>query len=101
MCCHSSGSAPSATLKKLASKRRSKVSRNSATEMTGSEKSSSTWGTSDIQVNTGIFMSVMPGARMLSTVVNRWTDPTSEATPVSGKPKGEKTRQGQGEKGKG
>ena len=64
-CSHRSGSAPCSTLKKLASNSRSNVSRNSATEMTGMANTSSTWTTRLIQVNTGIFMSVMPGARRL------------------------------------
>jgi hypothetical protein len=74
-------------LKKLASKRRSKVSRNSATEMTGMAKTSSTWVTKLIQVNTGIFMRVMPGARMFSTVTTRLIPPTSEAMPVICRPR--------------
>jgi hypothetical protein len=41
-CCHSSGSPPLAPLKKVAPKRRSKVSRNSATEMTGMAKATGT-----------------------------------------------------------
>ena len=38
--------------------------------------------TRPIQVNTGIFISVMPGARMLSTVTIRLIAPVSEAMPV-------------------
>ncbi len=39
-----------------------------------------------IQVNTGIFMSVMPGARMFKMVAIRLTAPTSEAMPVICRP---------------
>ena len=53
-CCHSSGSAPAATLKKLAPKCRSNMSRNSATVMTGMANSSRNCVTSVIQVNTGM-----------------------------------------------
>ena len=38
-------------------------------------------------VNTGIFMSVMPGARMLSTVTTRLMAPASEAMPVIWRPR--------------
>ena len=44
--------------------------------------SSRNWTTRVIQVKTGIFMSVMPGARMLSTVTIRLIAPASEAMPV-------------------
>ena len=42
--------------------------------------------TSDIQVNTGIFISVMPGARMLRHVAMRFTAPTRVAMPVICRP---------------
>ena len=62
------------------------MSRNSATEMTGRANTSRNWVTKLIQVKTGIFMSVMPGARMLSTVTIRLMAPTSEAMPVICRP---------------
>ena len=39
-----------------------------------------------IQVNTGIFISVMPGARMLSTVTVRLTADTVEPMPMMSRP---------------
>ena len=47
---------------------------------------SSSWVTNAIHVNTGIFISVMPGARRLSTVTIRLMAPTSEAMPVICRP---------------
>ena len=44
------------------------------------------WVTKPIQVNTGICISVMPGARRLSTVTIRLMAPTSEAMPVICRP---------------
>src|SRR5680860_1200207 len=70
-CCHSNGSAPWETLKKFAPNNRAKVSRNSATVMTGRENNKRNWVTSAIQVNTGMRNSDMPGARMLSAVTMR------------------------------
>ena len=86
-CCHSSGSAPAATLKKLASNSRSKLSRNSATVITGMANSSRNCTTSSIQVSTGMRNRVMPGARMLSTVVMRLMALTSEAMPAICRPR--------------
>ena len=86
-CCHSSGSAPAATLKKLAPKSRPKVSRNSATVITGMANSSRNCTTSSIQVSTGMRQRVIPGVRMLSTVVIRLMALTSEAIPVICRPK--------------
>jgi hypothetical protein len=57
-----------------------------ATEMTGMANTSSIWVTNAIQVKTGIFISDMPGARMLSTVTIRLMAPTSEAMPVIYRP---------------
>ena len=85
-CSHNNGSAPAATLKKLAPKSRSNVRRNNATEMTGIANSNRNWVTSDIHVNTGIFISDMPGARMLITVTMRLIAPTREAMPVIWRP---------------
>ena len=49
-------------------------------------------------MNTGIFMSVMPGARMLSTVTIRLTAPVSEAMPVMSRPRAQKSMPWVGEK---
>ena len=65
-CCHSSGSAPAATEKNVASNSRWNMSRNSATVITGMANSSRNWMTRTIQVNTGIRISDMPLVRMLS-----------------------------------
>jgi hypothetical protein len=54
--------------------------------MTGMANTSSTCTTKLIHVNTGIFMSVMPGARMLSTVTTRLMPPTRDAMPVICRP---------------
>ena len=86
-CCHRSGSAPASTWKKLAPKRRSNVSRKSATVMTGIAKSSRNCVTSNIHVSTGMRMRLMPLVRMLSTVVIRLMAPTSDAMPVICKPR--------------
>ena len=59
--------------------------------MTGSEKSSRNWVTRVIQVKIGIFMRVMPGARMLITVVIRFTQPVIDATPVMIRPSTQKS----------
>ena len=48
---------------------------------------SSSWVTRPIHVKTGIFIIVMPGARMLSTVTTRLMAPTSEAMPVIWRPR--------------
>jgi hypothetical protein len=82
----SSGSAPASTLKKFASYSRSKVSRNSATVMTGMAKAMRNWVTNPIQVKIGILNNVMPGARRLSTVTMRLMAPRVEATPVIRRP---------------
>ena len=60
--------------------------------------SSMNWVTSDIQVKTGIFMRVMPGARMLRTVVMRLTAPTSDEMPVMIRPMFQKSMPWLGEK---
>jgi len=44
-----------------------------------------------IQVKTGIFMSVMPGARMLRQVTMRLMAPVSEAMPVICRPSSQKS----------
>ncbi len=98
-CCHSSGSAPSATEKKVASKFRWNSSRNSATVMTGMANSSRNCMTSAIHVKIGMRMSVMPGARMLRTVTIRLTAPTCEATPVISRPSVQKSTPLVGENG--
>ena len=60
--------------------------------------SSRNWVTRVIQVKTGIFMSVMPGARMLSTVTIRLTAPASEAMPAMMRPRFQKSMPWLGEK---
>ena len=54
--------------------------------MTGIANSSRNDVTSDIQMNTGIRMKVMPGARMLMIVTMKLTAPASDATPRICKP---------------
>ena len=80
-CCHNSGSAPASGLKNWAPKRRSKISRNNATVITGNANSSRNWVISSIQVRTGIRIRVMPGARRLRQVTIRFIADTSEAMP--------------------
>ncbi len=60
--------------------------------------SSRNWVTRVIQVKIGIFMSVMPGARMLSTVTIRFTAPASEAMPAMMRPRFQKSMPWLGEK---
>ncbi|CAB4656723.1 unannotated protein [freshwater metagenome] len=97
-CSHNSGLAPFATLKKFASNSRSSMSRTWADVSTGIAKSSKNCDTSAIQVKIGIRMSVMPGARILSTVTMRFTAPVSEAIPVMIKPRFQKSTPWVGEK---
>ncbi len=47
----------------------------------GKAKITSTMAHSTLQQNIGIFMSVMPGARMLSTVVIKLMAPPNDAMP--------------------
>ena len=93
-----SGSAPALVLKKSALNNRSNINRNWAHVSTGMANNSRNWVTRPIQVNTGIFISVMPGARMLSTVVMRLIAPVSEAMPVMIKPMFQKSMPWVGEK---
>ena len=81
-CCQSNGSAPASTLKNWAPKSRWNISRNSATVMTGMANTSRNCTTRIIQVKIGIFIRVMPGARMLRMVTIRLSAPVSEAMPV-------------------
>ena len=74
-CCHSSGSAPALTSKNVASNSRWNMSRNSATVITGIANTSRNCVTSAIQVKTGIFIRLMPGARMLMIVTIRLIAP--------------------------
>jgi len=62
------------------------MSRNSATVITGTAKSKRNCTTRIIQVNTGILNSVIPGARILSTVTIRFMAEISEAMPVICRP---------------
>ena len=90
-CCHSSGSAPASTVKKLAPKFRWNISSTSATVITGMENSSRNCTTSAIHVKIGIRMRLMPGARMFSAVTIRLIAPTWEATPVISRPRVQKS----------
>ena len=90
-CCQSNGSAPASTLKNVAPKLRWNISRNSATVMTGMANSSRNCTTRIIHVKTGIFISFMPGARMLRTVTIRLIAPVSEAMPVICRPSAQKS----------
>ena len=55
--------------------------------MTGMANSSRNCTTRIIQVNTGILNSVIPGARMLSTVTIRFIAESNEAIPVIWRPR--------------
>ena len=57
------------------------MSRISATVMTGKASSSSTWVMKLIQMNIGMRMSFMPGARMLRMVTKKLTAAASDAMP--------------------
>ena len=65
---------------------------------TGMANSSRNWVTSDIQVKTGIFIRVMPGARRLRMVAIRLTAPTSDEMPVRNRPMFQKSMPWLGEK---
>jgi len=62
-------------------KNRSNISRINATVMTGNAISSSTWVMKLIQVNIGIRISFMPGARMLMMVTKKFSAAAIEAMP--------------------
>ena len=55
--------------------------------MTGTANSSRNWTTRIIQVITGILNSVMPGARMFSTVTIRFIAETNDAMPMIRRPR--------------
>ena len=97
-CCHNSGSAPCATSKNVAPYERWNMRSTRATVITGSEKTSKNCTTKIIQVNTGIFMKDMPGARMLRTVTIRLMEPINDATPATCKPMIQKSTPLLGEK---
>ncbi len=86
------------TSKKVAPKRRWNESSTSATVMTGMANTSRNCTTRTIQVKTGIFMSVMPGARMFRTVTMRLMELVSEASPVMSRAMAQKSMPWLGEK---
>ena len=57
------------------------MSWNSATAITGIANNRRKEVTSDIQMNTGMRINVIPGARMLMIVVMKLTAPASDAIP--------------------
>jgi hypothetical protein len=59
----------------------SNISMNSAVEMIGTANSSRKLVTSAIQMNTGMRMKVMPGARMFRIVTMKLIDAASELMP--------------------
>ena len=73
------------------------MSRISATVMTGKASSSSTWVMKLIQVNIGMRMSFMPGARMLRMVTKKFTAAASEAMPRIWRPSIQKSTFSPGE----
>ena len=58
------------------------MSSSSTAVSTGNAATISTFVHSEVQVNTGIFMSVMPGARILMMVVSRFTPDSNVPTPA-------------------
>ena len=90
-CCQRSGSAPCDTSKNVAPYERWNINNTRATVITGSENTRRNCTTRIIHVNTGIFIRVMPGARMLSTVTMRLIEPISEAIPAICKPRTQKS----------
>ncbi len=75
----------------MASNSRWNISRNNATVMTGIANTSRNCTTSAIHVKIGIFIRLMPGARMLMTVTIRLIAPVSEAMPVICRPRPQKS----------
>ena len=59
--------------------------------MTGTANTSRNCTTRTIQVKIGIFIRLMPGARMLRTVTIRLIAPVSEAMPVICRPRAQKS----------
>ena len=97
-CCHSSGSAPADTSKNVAPKLRWKLKRKSATVITGTANNKRNCTTSWSQVNTGIFIRLIPGARMFNTVTMRLIAPVNEAIPAICRPSDQKSTPWDGEK---
>ncbi len=97
-CCHNNGSAPWATSKNVAPKDLWNMSSTNATVMTGNENTNRNCTTRIIQVNTGNFIMVIPGARMLSTVTMRLMEPISEPRPAICRPSVQKSTPLLGEK---
>ncbi len=85
-CCHSTGLPPAATSKKCVPNSRSNSSSTRPIVITGRLKASRSCTTSPIHTNTGIRNSVMPGARMFSTVTARFTAETVDAIPAISSP---------------
>ncbi len=81
MCRNIVGSPPPAALKKLVPKWRSKSSIVMAPASTGITAISRYAVMSHVQTNIGIFMSVMPGARMLRIVVMMLIEPMIDEAP--------------------
>ncbi len=81
MCWNRTGSPPPAALKKCVSKWRSVKSIVIAPASTGITTISRYPVTSQVHTNNGIFISVMPGARMLRIVVTMLMDPMIDDTP--------------------
>jgi hypothetical protein len=82
MCWNSTGSPPPAALKKLVPKCRSVSIMVTVPANTGITAISRKAVTSQVQQNSGIFISVMPGARMLSTVAMTLMAPMMDEMPI-------------------
>ena len=80
-CCHSTTLPPLFGSKILVPKCRSNSTCASATVMTGRASSSSTLVISAVQVNSGMRMAVMPGARRFTMVAMKLMEAIREARP--------------------
>ncbi len=96
-CCHRMGSPPPEGTKKWVPKKRSNMSRMSATVITGKASSSRTIVMKLIQTNIGIRMSRMPGARRLTIVTKKLTAAASDETPRIWRPSIQKSTLSPGE----
>ena len=97
MCCQRSGSPPASAEKNGMPNSRQKSSCTRPTVRIGSAKTNRKDTTSVIHVNTGIRISVMPGARMLRMVMMKLNAAASEEIPSTSMPRLKKSMAALGE----
>ena len=86
-CCHSTGLAARGHVEEVRPEEAGRTAaRPAPTVITGKAKASRSCTTSAIHTNTGIRISVMPGARMLRIVTTKFTAETVDAMPGDQQP---------------